>query len=84
MTAVLATALEPQPRWTPPLSPAAYDRRVALSREERRALALIADRPRRWPAGRRRGVGAVHRADQRCARGRRVEARVVGRGTDPR
>ena len=51
MTAVLATALEPQPRWTQPLSPAAYDRRVALSREERRALALIADRPPRWPAG---------------------------------
>ena len=51
MTAVAATALAPEPRWTPPLSPAAYDRRVALSREERRALALIADRPGRWPAG---------------------------------
>src|SRR5450755_3852980 len=51
MTAVLATALEHQSRWTPLLSPAAYDRRVALSGEERRALALIADRPGRWPAG---------------------------------
>jgi len=51
MTAVLAAALEPQARWTPLLSPAAYDRRVALRREERRALALIADRPSRWPAG---------------------------------
>ena len=51
MTAVLAGAFEPRPRWTPPLSPAAYDRRVALSQEERRALALIAGRPPRWPAG---------------------------------
>jgi hypothetical protein len=51
MTAVAATLPAPEPRWTPPLSPAAYDRRVALSREERRALALIADRPGRWPAG---------------------------------
>jgi hypothetical protein len=51
MTALAATALEPVGRWTPPLSPAAYDRRVALSGEERRALALIEDRPGRWPAG---------------------------------
>jgi hypothetical protein len=51
MTAVLATALEHQSRWTPPLSPAAYDRRVALSQQERLALALIADHSGRWPAG---------------------------------
>jgi integrase len=51
MTAVAATLPAPERQWTPPLSPAAYDRCVALSREERRALALIADRPGRWPAG---------------------------------
>ena len=51
MTAAAATLPAPERRWTPLISPAAYDRRVALSREERRALALIADRPRRWPAG---------------------------------
>jgi hypothetical protein len=51
MTAVAATALVPLSSWTPPVSPAAYDRRVALGREERRALALIADRPGRWPVG---------------------------------
>ncbi|MGZ6637893.1 MAG: hypothetical protein ACXVII_34070 [Solirubrobacteraceae bacterium] len=51
MTAVAATTPAPERRWTPPISPAAYDRRVTLSREERRALALIADRPGRWPAG---------------------------------
>jgi integrase len=51
MTAVAAAVPAPERRWTPPLSPAAYDRRVALGPEERRALALIADRPTRWPAG---------------------------------
>jgi len=51
MTAVAATMPASEPRWTPPLSPAAYDRGVALSREERRALGLIAGRPSRWPAG---------------------------------
>ena len=51
MTAVAATVPAPEPRWTRPLSPAAYDHRVALSRDERRALALIAGRPSRWPAG---------------------------------
>ena len=51
MTAVAATMPATEPRWTPLLSLAAYDRRVALGREERRALALIADRPGRWPAG---------------------------------
>ena len=39
MTAVAATMPTPERRCTPPLSPSAYDRRVALSREERRALA---------------------------------------------
>jgi integrase len=51
MIAVAATLPAPERRWTPSLSPAAYDRRVALSRDERRALALIANRPGRWPAG---------------------------------
>ena len=39
MTAVAATMPATEPRWTPLLSLAAYDRRVALGREERRALA---------------------------------------------
>jgi len=51
MTALQAAALASRSRWTPPLSPADYDRTTALSREERRALQLIADRPARWPAG---------------------------------
>ncbi len=53
MTALQASGAiaEPAPRWTPLISPAAYDRRGELSREERRALALIKDRPGRWPAG---------------------------------
>ncbi len=53
MTALQASGAiaEPAPRSTPLISPAAYDRRGELSREERRALALIKDRPGRWPAG---------------------------------
>jgi integrase len=50
MTAVLATPLKPKARWEPPLSAAAYDRRVALSPQERRALRLIAGRPSRLTA----------------------------------
>ena len=51
MSARSAAALDSLRRWEPLISPAAYDRRVALSREERGALALIADRTVRWPAG---------------------------------
>jgi len=51
VTALSAASLAPQPRWTQLISPAVYDRTLALSRSERRALGLIEDRPGRWPAG---------------------------------
>lgn len=43
--AVSAVELVREPRWTPLISPAAYDRRGELSRDERRALDLIKGRP---------------------------------------
>ena len=47
----IAAVNSPAPRRVAALDPTTYDRRVALGRDERRALALIADRPGRWPAG---------------------------------
>jgi integrase len=52
MTALrTGTLVTERRRWTPPLLSTGYDREIALRLGERRALALIADRRCRWPAG---------------------------------
>ena len=52
MTALPAAAAGLSSRWTPLISPAAYDQRPSLSPQERRALELIEGRPiGRWSAG---------------------------------
>lgn len=51
MTALRAATPASGLRWTPLISAPAYDRSPSLSRPERHALALIKDRPTRWPAG---------------------------------
>ena len=51
MTALVAAPREPERRWTPLIDPTRYDRAAALTCGERAALALLAERRYRWPAG---------------------------------
>ncbi len=46
----IADTKTPTQRWIALLDPSAYDRRAALSSQERSALGLIEGRPSRWPA----------------------------------
>jgi hypothetical protein len=61
MTGVLAVVPEPEPghRRVPLLDLARYDRRAALTGQERAALALVAEHRYRWPTDAATGLARL-------------------------